>query len=179
MSWPRIILDGIAMSAVFNAVVLVGFTLWPQEYSVMFPKKIKDAAAPYVNKAEARILSSLKKTDLYDFIILTVRENQLFQALEELKYNESPTIVTMVNPLDTYDKWEAVCGEGRILPAFPGAGGGFDGEVPDAALTPRFIQPATIGKTDGRERIFAALLMSAMIPVQIVEDMHTWQLCHK
>ena len=54
MNWPRIILDGIAMSAVFNAVVLVGFTLWPQEYSVMFPKEIKDAAAPYVNKAEAR-----------------------------------------------------------------------------------------------------------------------------
>jgi 2-dehydropantoate 2-reductase len=131
-----------------------------------------------IRTAKARILSSLKKTDRYDFIILTVRENQLFQALEELKDNESPTIVTMVNSLDTYDKWEAVCGKGRILPAFPGAGGGFDGEVLDAALTPRFIQPTTIGKTDGRERIFAALLRSAMIPVQIVEDMHTWQLCH-
>lgn len=131
-----------------------------------------------IRTAKARILSSLKKTDRYDFIILTVRENQLIQALEELKDNESPTIVTMVNSLDTYDKWEAVCGKGRILPAFPGAGGGFDGEVLDAALTPRFIQPTTIGKTDGRERIFAALLRSAKIPVQIVEDMHTWQLCH-
>ena len=54
MNWPRIILDGIAMSAVFNAVVLVGFTLWPQEYSVMFPKEIKEAAAPYVNQKEVR-----------------------------------------------------------------------------------------------------------------------------
>ncbi len=131
-----------------------------------------------IRTAKARILSSLKKTDRYDFIILTVRENQLYQALEELKDNESPTIVTMVNSIDTCDKWEAVCGKGRILPAFPGAGGGFDGEVLDAALTPRFIQPTTIGKTDGRERIFAALLRSAMIPVQIVEDMHSWQLCH-
>ena len=32
-----------------NAVVLVGFILWPQEYSVMFPKEIKKAAAHYVN----------------------------------------------------------------------------------------------------------------------------------
>ena len=47
MNWPRIILDGIAMSAVFNAAVLLGFTLWPQEYSVMFPKEIQKAAAPY------------------------------------------------------------------------------------------------------------------------------------
>ena len=54
MNWPRIILDGIAMSAVFNAVVLVGFTLWPQEYSVMFPKDIKTAAAPYVKQKDVR-----------------------------------------------------------------------------------------------------------------------------
>ena len=66
MSWPRIILDRIAMSAVFNAVVLVGFTLWPQEYSVMFPKEIKDAAAPYVNKAEARKM----KQFLYGLYVL-------------------------------------------------------------------------------------------------------------
>ena len=54
MNWPRIILDGIAMSAVFNAVVLVGFTIWPQEYSVMFPKEIKEAAAPYVNQKDVK-----------------------------------------------------------------------------------------------------------------------------
>lgn len=54
MNWSRTILDGIAMSALFNAVVLVGFALWPQEYSVMFPKEIKEAAAPYVNKTAVR-----------------------------------------------------------------------------------------------------------------------------
>ena len=54
MNWPRIILDGIAMSLLFNAVVGVGFSLWPQEYSVMFPKEIKEAAAPYVNQKDVR-----------------------------------------------------------------------------------------------------------------------------
>ena len=60
----------------------------------------------------------------------------------------------------------------------PGAGGGFDGGVLDAALTPRLIQPTTFGKTDGRERALAGVLHRAKIPCQIVPDMHAWQLCH-
>ena len=84
----------------------------------------------------------------------------------------------MVNSLETYDQWEAICGAGRIIPAFPGAGGGFDGSVLDASLTPRFIQPTTFGKKDGRERELSRVLRKAKIPYQIVPDMHAWQLCH-
>ncbi len=54
MNWPRIILDGISMSLLFNAVVGVGFLLFPQAYSTMFPKEIKEAAAPYVNRKDVR-----------------------------------------------------------------------------------------------------------------------------
>ena len=99
-------------------------------------------------------------------------------ALEELRQNVSPTIVTMVNSLETYDSWEGLCGAGRIIPAFPGAGGGFDGNVLEAALTPRLIQPTTFGKTGGREKDLARVLHRARIPCQIVPDIHAWQLCH-
>ncbi|MCR4641050.1 MAG: ketopantoate reductase family protein [Lachnospiraceae bacterium] len=131
-----------------------------------------------IRKAPVRVLSKLEEEDRYDLILLTVRENQLHAALEELRQNVSPTIVTMVNSLETYDSWEALCGAGRIIPAFPGAGGGFDGNVLDAALTPRRIQPTTFGKTGGREKNLARLLRRAKIPCQIVPDMHAWQLCH-
>ena len=131
-----------------------------------------------IRRASVNILSRLEAKDCYDLILLTVRENQLHAALEELRQNVSPTIVTMVNSLETYDSWEAICGAGRIIPAFPGAGGGFDGNVLDAALTPRLIQPTTFGKTDGRERALARVLHQAKIPCQIVPDMHAWQLCH-
>ena len=131
-----------------------------------------------IRKAPVRVLSKLEEEDCYDLILLTVRENQLHAALEELRQNISPTIVTMVNSLETYDSWDAICGAGRIIPAFPGAGGGFDGNVLDAALTPRLIQPTTFGKTDGRERALARVLHRAKIPCQIVPDMHAWQLCH-
>ena len=119
-----------------------------------------------VRKASVKVLSVLERNDYYDFIILAVRGHQLLQALEELKSNCSPTIVTMVNSLDPYDKWEDICGKGRILPAFPGAGGGFDGEVLDAALTPRLIQSTTIGRADGREKKLAEIMRKAGIPLK-------------
>ena len=131
-----------------------------------------------IRKASVKVLSKLEAGDLYDLVFLTVRENQLHAALEELRQNVSPTIVTMVNSLETYDQWEAICGEGRIIPAFPGAGGGFDGGVLDATLTTRLIQPTTIGKTGGKEKNLARVLHRAKIPCQIVPDMHVWQLCH-
>ena len=131
-----------------------------------------------IRKAPIKLLSKIEPGDRYDLVFLAVRENQLHTALEELRQNCSPTIVTMVNSLETYDQWEEICGEGRIIPAFPGAGGGFDGSVLDASLTPRLIQPTTFGKKDGRERELSSVLRKAKIPYQIVPDMHAWQLCH-
>ncbi|MCR4763639.1 MAG: ketopantoate reductase family protein [Lachnospiraceae bacterium] len=131
-----------------------------------------------IESAKITVISSLDDHDRYDCIFLTVREDQLMTALAELKDNISPTILTMVNSLDPYERWEEVCGSGRILPAFPGAGGSLEGGVLDAELTPRIIQPTTIGRTDGREKELAALFRRAHIPYQIVSDMHVWQICH-
>ena len=128
--------------------------------------------------ANVKVISALRDDDRYDFVFLTVRENQLMTALKELKSNDSPTIVTMVNSLDTYDSWEKICGHGRILPAFPGAGGCIVGDILDAGLTPRIIQPTTFGRIDGREKKLAAIFRKAHIPYQMVEDMHVWQICH-
>lgn len=130
------------------------------------------------HKANVNVISTLGENDRYDFIFLTVREDQLMTALAELKDNISPTIVTMVNSLDTYESWERICGKGRILPAFPGAGGSIDRDILNAGLTPRIIQPTTLGKTDGRERTLAEVFKRAHIPYQIVDDMHNWQICH-
>ena len=135
-----------------------------------------------IQKAEVQILERLESDDRYDYIFLTVRAGQLHQALEQLKDNVSPTIVTMVNSLDDYDQWEKVCGKGRILPAFPGAGGSIRDGILDAGLTPRLIQPTTFAEIDGcrteRIEILKKILMRVGIPCQIVPDMHAWQICH-
>ena len=131
-----------------------------------------------IQTAKVSVLSQLLPLDCYDFILLAVRENQLHAALEELKANVTQVIVTMVNSLETYDTWEKICGKGRIIPAFPGAGGGFDGDILDAALMPRLIQTTTIGMSGGREKELLNLFQSAKIPCQVVKDMHSWQICH-
>ena len=136
-----------------------------------------------IRRAEATILGELSDNDAYDFILLTVRENQLYEALAELKNNKSNIIVTMVNSLDSYKKWEDIVGKGRILPAFPGAGGSINNNgILDAALTPRMIQPTTFAEISGNKsektKQFSKILRHAHIPYQKVTDMHLWQLCH-
>lgn len=54
MKWMRIVLDGLAMSLFFNFSVGMFSFVWPQAYSTMFPKEIKEAAAPYVVKKDVR-----------------------------------------------------------------------------------------------------------------------------
>ena len=122
-----------------------------------------------IRRAEATILGELSDNDAYDFILLTVRENQLYEALAELKNNKSNIIVTMVNSLDSYKKWEDIVGKGRILPAFPGAGGNINNDgILDAALTPRMIQPTTFAEISGNKsektKQFSKILRHAHIP---------------
>ena len=136
-----------------------------------------------IKRAETTILEELSDNDVYNFVLLTVRENQLYEALAELKNNKSDTIVTMVNSLDSYKKWEDIVGKGRILPAFPGAGGSINNDgILDASLTPRIIQPTTFAEISGnkseRTKQFSKILKNAHIPYQKVADMHMWQLCH-
>lgn len=135
-----------------------------------------------IRRAAVHILDNLDPDDRYDYIFLTVRAGQVHHALEQLKDNVSPTIVTMVNSLDDYSRWEAICGKGRILPAFPGAGGSIRNGILDAGLTPKLIQPTTFAETDGsrtkRIDTLKRILTRAGIPCQIVPDMHAWQICH-
>lgn len=102
-------------------------------------------------KVTPRIIENVTNEDTYDFIFLTVRENQVHQALKELRNNNSPNIATMVNTIEPYSDWEKICGKGRIIPAFPGAGGSFDGNILKADLTPRLIQPTTFAEINGME----------------------------
>ena len=135
-----------------------------------------------IHKADVKIIEHLKNDDSYDFIFLTVKENQVHAALEELSYNVSPNIVTMVNTIEGYGKWEQISGEGRIIPAFPGAGGSFQHGILNAELTPYIIQPTTFAEINGcpTERLdkLSKIFKKSKVPYQIVKNMQDWQLCH-
>ena len=53
MNWLRTILDGVAMSAVFNSCVAVFWLLKPHSFITMFPKALQKKARP-VTRDERR-----------------------------------------------------------------------------------------------------------------------------
>lgn len=135
-----------------------------------------------VQRANVSIMNKISADDYFDYIIVTVRANQLHEVLKDLRNNISPTIVTMVNSLEDYSIWENLCGKGRILPAFPGAGGSIENGILNAGMTPRIVQSTTLSEIDGKASkrlcIFKNLLQKAGIHCQIITDMHMWQVCH-
>lgn len=59
MNWLRIVLDGLAMALVFNAVVGMFWFLMPHAYARMLPKEIKEAAGPQTKTEIAHLAAVL------------------------------------------------------------------------------------------------------------------------
>lgn len=135
-----------------------------------------------IKEARVRVVPEITDRDRFDYIFLTVRAEQVTAALEDLRRKNGSTIVTMINTLEEYRNWEKVAGKGRILPAFPGAGGSIENGILKAGLTPAIIQPTTFGEINGKKterlKLLKRIFKAAKIPVQIAPDMHIWQICH-
>jgi len=120
--------------------------------------------------------------EAYDFVFVTVKYEQLYDALRELEPVQCGNIVTMVNNPFGYEKCAEILGKGRLIAAFPGAGGVIENGVLKAGLTPSVIQKTTFGEPDGRhtERIktLREMFRRAEIPYEECLAMTDWQLCH-
>lgn len=55
MNWLRVVLDGLAMAFVFNAVVGMFWFIMPHAYVRMLPKEIKEAAEPCTRTELAKL----------------------------------------------------------------------------------------------------------------------------
>ena len=77
---------------------------------------------------------------------------------------------------------EKILGKGRLIPAFPGAGGEMKGKVVKASLTPALIQKTSFGEISGkrtkRVKQLESLFRKAKVPYEICPSMEEWQLCH-
>jgi 2-dehydropantoate 2-reductase len=135
-----------------------------------------------IKKANVKIIGELDNNERFDFIFVTVRYNQIEAALNQLRSNVNSNIVTMVNNLGGYDKFEEIVGKGRIIPGFPGAGGSIENGVLRYMLTPPIIQKTTIGEIDGTRTVriitLQNILKSADIPTAISMNMDLWQKSH-
>jgi len=135
-----------------------------------------------IKKASVTILDKLNPTEIFDFVFVPIRYEQIETALTELAKNSSPNIVTMVNNPKGYGKWEKIIGKGRLILAFAGAGGKIDDGVLHYAFTPKIVQSTTFGEADGiitdRIRVLAEIFKSCRIPYSISKNMDAWQKSH-
>ncbi len=135
-----------------------------------------------IKKANVHVVSNITNNQIYDFVFVTVRYEQIESALEEIKDIQCKNVVTMVNNPNGYDEWENIVGKNRIIPAFPGAGGKIENGVLDFKITPRFIQSTTFGELNGEnsERIenLKRIFKKSGIPYSISNEMEFWQKCH-
>ena len=135
-----------------------------------------------ITKIEVVVISELKPEDVYDYIFVTVRKDQVQQALPLLAKNSSKMLVFMVNTSSVYSDWIEQVGFERVIPAFPGAGGTIANSIVYYSLTSRFVQPTTVGEMDGgttqRIKEIRDVLQKAGFPTSIARNMDKWQKSH-
>ncbi len=133
-------------------------------------------------KTNVTVISELKPHDVYDYIFVTLRKDQVSDALLLLSQNQSKNFVFMVNTASGYADWIGGIGLERVIPAFPGAGGKVENGIVYFSLTSRFVQPTTLGEIDGKatQRIneLVKILRNAGFPTSISKKMDSWQKSH-
>jgi 2-dehydropantoate 2-reductase len=133
-------------------------------------------------KLSVEIITELKESDIYDFIFVTLRKEQVLNSLPLLKTNKSKNFVFMVNNPSGYDEWVNALGKERVIPAFPGSGGKIENGIVFYEIVSRLIQPTTLGELDGeistRIRELKKILTNSGFKVAISKNMDAWQKNH-
>lgn len=128
------------------------------------------------------VISELKENDIYDYVFVCLRNEQVDSALPVLAKIQSKNVVFMVNNPSGYSNWTNVLGKERVIPAFPGSGGKIENEIVHYEIVSKIIQPTTIGEISGtktaRIQELRQLLSEAGFPTSISKNMDGWQKTH-
>ncbi|MBB6275395.1 ketopantoate reductase family protein [Porphyromonas circumdentaria] len=142
----------------------------------------KEGATHEVLHPSVHLIEVLTPDDVYDYIFVTLRAEQVAEALPQLAANASPTFVFMINNAHGYTAWEQALGKGRVLPAFPGAGGSIKEGIVQYGIVQQQVQPTVLGEIDGtlspRLYTLQRLLREAGFCTTIQRNMDAWQKTH-
>ena len=136
---------------------------------------------PNSTKVPVAIISALQPDDEYDYIFVTLRKDQVEEALPVLKNNCSKKFVFMVNNCKGYSKWISTLGD-RIIAAFPGCGGGIENGIVRYEIIAKSTQPTMLGKISGNSvknlHDLKQIIIEAGFPVSISQNIDVWQKSH-
>lgn len=136
----------------------------------------------YPEKISVDIIDNSQLKDSYDYVFVTLRNEQVTSALETLAKINTTCFVFMVNNPSGYSEWIKKLGKNKILPAFPGSGGKIEDGIVYYEIVANFIQPTTIGELNGdktkRLKDIKRILKESGFHVSITNNMDVWQKSH-
>ncbi|MGA8743167.1 MAG: hypothetical protein WB561_18410 [Terracidiphilus sp.] len=126
------------------------------------------------------VIDYLAPTDLYEYILVVIRKNQVQELLPVLAQNRSPSVVFMLNTASGHEDWVAALGEQRILLGFVFAGGRREGSLIRAMRSRGGSTP--FGEIDGRttDRLttLVRILNRAGLRTKAIANMPDWLSTH-
>jgi 2-dehydropantoate 2-reductase len=143
---------------------------------------------PLTNKTDrvnVKLIATLTETDVYDYVIVVVQNQQIDDILPILSKNKSPNIVFVVNNPLGYQKWINSVGYDRIMIGFPSAGGERKNGVVNYFIGKGIIklfQSTTFGELNGKrtERLkeLHKIFKNSGFSPSINTNMDWWQKTH-
>ena len=126
------------------------------------------------------VVDHLAPDDIYGYILVIVRKNQVRDLLPVLAQNQSPSVVFMVNTALGPDEWIAALGANRVILGFVFAGGRREGSL-IRAMRPRWGR-APFGEASGAitERLngLVSILNRAGLRATAITKMPDWLATH-
>ncbi len=108
---------------------------------------IVDAFSNKRSVTKVKVIKTLKPDDVYDYVLVIVRRNQISGVLPLLAGNRSQNIVFMGNNLAGSEEYTDALGKGRVMFGFPFAGGRREGDIIKAVTIGSLTAP--FGEIDG------------------------------
>lgn len=133
-----------------------------------------------IKQIPIKTIDKLEDDDVYDYIFVPVRYDQVESALTVIKNNQSKTIVTLTNTMG-YDHWLEIVGD-RLLPGFPGAGGDIKEDVLYAQFGSEKHQGTIFGEINGlvteRVKDLAKIFETVDLQYEIQKNILAFHISH-
>ena len=146
---------------------------------------LKSSLNGKIDNVKVKLIDTLVDTDIYDYIIVVVQNQQIDYILPILAKNQSQNIVFVVNNPLGYDKWVNIIGYERVMIGFPSAGG----ERKDGTINyfigkgiTKLFQSTTFGELNGKKtkrlKEFHRIFKKSGFSPSINNKMDWWQKTH-
>jgi 2-dehydropantoate 2-reductase len=129
------------------------------------------------SRAHPAVTGDVHRDEPYDVVLVTVRRDQLYDALPVIAELTAARVVLMLNHSLELERVRRRVGAARTVFAFPGVGGH---RTDDGTI--RYLevpqQKTTVERRGGSEQLVVDLLHSARFPVEVTPDVEGWLKTH-